>query len=75
MESILGLEFTQDSIKLLELGLAEDGPRFLRLNKIDLPANSIKEGIISAPNLVAAKLGAFLKENNITTKKVVPGAK
>jgi Tfp pilus assembly PilM family ATPase len=71
MESILGLEFTQNSIKLLELRVAEDGPQVLRLNKIDLPPNSTKDGIITTPHLVANKLSAFLKENNISTKKVV----
>jgi hypothetical protein len=71
MESILGLELTENTIKLLELKDTEKGLQVTRLNKIDLPPNSTKEGIIVEPHLVAAKVSAFLKENNISTKKAI----
>ncbi len=71
MESVLGLELTGNSIKLLELRVSEKGPQVTRLNKIDLPPNCTKDGIITEPRLVAAKLSTFLKENNISTKKVI----
>ena len=71
MESILGLELTENSLRLLELKDAENGPRVMRLDRIDLPPNSTKDGIITQPNLIAAKLAAFIKENNISTKKTI----
>lgn len=71
MESILGLELTENTLRLLELRVTENGPQVTRLNKIDLPPNCTKDGIIIEPRLVAAKLSTFLKENNISTKKVI----
>lgn len=71
MESILGLELAGDSIKLLELQITETGPRVIRLDKISLEPNSTKEGIIVNPHHVAARLSAFLKEKNISTKRAV----
>ena len=60
MESILGLELTENRLKLLELKGTEKGLQVARLNKIDLPPNSTKEGVIVEPRLVAAKINAFL---------------
>ncbi len=71
MESILGLELTQDKIKILEIQATEKGLEVAHLNKIDLPSQSIKEGIILEPKLVAERIAVFLKENNISTKKVI----
>jgi Tfp pilus assembly protein PilN len=71
MESILGLELTENTIKLLELQATEKGLQVSGIHRIDLPSNSTKEGIIVEPRIVAAKLGAFLKEKNISTKKVI----
>jgi Tfp pilus assembly PilM family ATPase len=71
MENILGLELTQNSLRLLELKDTEKGPQVIRLDKIDLPPDSTKDGVITQPNLVAAKLSAFIKENGISTKKVI----
>ena len=71
MESVLGLELTENAMRLLELREAEKGLQVIRLDKINLPPNSTKDGIIQNPQLVASKLSAFLKENNIATKKVI----
>jgi len=71
MESILGLELTQDKIKILEIQATKKGLEVAHLNKIDLPSQSTKEGIIIEPKLVAERIATFLRENNIPTKKVI----
>lgn len=71
MESILSLEITEDKIRILELCATEKGLELLRLDKLDLPPNCIKEGIIAEPKLVSEKLFNFIKENNISAKKTV----
>jgi len=71
MESILGLELAEDRIRVLEIGKTQNGLELLRLDKINLSTPSIKEGIIVGPKLIAERISAFLKENNISTRKAV----
>lgn len=71
MESILGIELTENKIKILEIHSTEKGLEATHLNKIDLPENSTKEGIITEPKLIAERIAAYLKENNISTRKAV----
>jgi len=71
MENVLGLEITEDKIRILELGATEKGWEPLHLAKLELPPNCIKEGIITEPKPIANTISAFIKENNIATKKAV----
>ena len=71
MENVLGFEITEDKIRILELGVTEKGWEPIRLAKLVLPPNCIKEGIIAEPKLIANIIAAFIKENNIATKKAV----
>lgn len=71
MESILGLEFTEDKIKILEIRSTAKGLELARLEKIDLPSESTKDGIIVEPNLIAGRISTFIRKNNISTKKAV----
>ena len=73
MESVLGLEISEDKIKILELCTTEKGAGLLPLRsaELDLPAESIREGVIVVPRLVSDKITNFIKENNIYTKQAI----
>lgn len=71
MESILGLALIEDKIKILEISTTEKGLAPLHLNTIDLPPDSVKEGIIVEPKLIAERISAFIKEKEISTKEVI----
>lgn len=71
MENILGIEFLGNKIKILEVCATEKGWQVLRLDKLDLPLESIKEGVLIEPKLIADKIVSFIRENNILAKKVI----
>jgi len=71
MGGILALEITENKIKILEVMTTGEGLQPLRLDTIDLPANSVKDGIIVEPKLISDRLAVFLKANKIFTKSVV----
>jgi Tfp pilus assembly protein PilN len=71
METVLGLEFTEEKIRILEIGLSEKKLELLCLNIVDLPSVNLREGVIVEPKLLAERISKFLKENNISTKKAI----
>jgi len=71
MSGILGLEFKDDCLKVLELLRSNGGLTVNRVDKITLPPGSFKEGVILDVKGVAAKISAFIKNNNITATKAV----
>lgn len=71
MDSLLGLTLSENRIVILELGATPRGLKLTRLDKIDLPAKSIKDGIIIEPRLVADKISAFIKANAIACHRAV----
>lgn len=73
MENILVLEIVDDEIKILELCTTQKvGELFpIRLNRIALPRACVREGLIIEPKLVSDAIVAFIKENNIYTKKAI----
>ncbi len=71
MENILGIEFLGNKIKILEVCATEKGWQALRLDKFDLPSESIKEGVLIEPKLIADKIFSFIRENNFLAKKVI----
>jgi Tfp pilus assembly PilM family ATPase len=71
MDSILGLEFAPEQIRILEMSTTQRGLAPLNLAKIELPVNSIREGVLVEPKFVAERISAFIKENKISTKKAI----
>lgn len=71
MEAVLGFEFIENKIKVLELLAAQNLPQVSLIDEITLPAGCVKDGVVSDPKLVAEKIGAFLRERNITQKDAV----
>ncbi|MEW6101767.1 MAG: pilus assembly protein PilM [Candidatus Omnitrophota bacterium] len=71
MENILGLEITEDKIKLIEARSFEKKWEALSFHNIGLPANSLKDGVIIEPKVTSEKISAFLKEKKISAKRVI----
>jgi len=71
MENILVLEISEDKIKILEIRSTEKGWQPLHCAKLDLPAGSTKDGVITDPKSIADKLISFAKEKKIAAKKAI----
>ena len=71
MENLLGFEFSEDKIKVLEVSLEQGVLSPLFLGSIDLPAQSTKEAAIVEPKNIADKISAFIKDNKLFAKKAV----
>ena len=71
MESVLGVEITEQKIKILQLNATEKGWEPIHLARMDSPPQSIKDGVIVKPKLIAEKISNYIKENKISTKKTV----
>lgn len=70
-DRVLGLEIAEDKIKILEISYSGRGLEVAGLGKQDLPSECIREGTIIQPKLLAESISAFIKEKNISTKKVI----
>lgn len=71
MENVLAVEIIGNQITILTIGISEKGWEILGLNNLDLPLNSINEGVIVEPKPVADKISAFIRDNKIIAKKAV----
>jgi len=71
LDRVLGLEIAEDKIKILEVALTSRGLEPVVIEKIALPPNSVREGTIIQPKLVADALSPLIKENKFSTKKTI----
>jgi Tfp pilus assembly PilM family ATPase len=71
MENVLAVEILGNKITILTIATSETAWEIVGLNNLDLPPNSINEGAIVEPKLVAEQISTFIKENKIIAKKVV----
>lgn len=71
MESVLGIEISEDKIKFLEARATEKGWQLLRMDNLDLSAGSLKEGVIAEPKQISEKISVFVKKNKISAKKAI----
>ncbi|MFH0877011.1 MAG: pilus assembly protein PilM [Candidatus Omnitrophota bacterium] len=73
MNSVLGLFVHGEKIKIVELCPSDKPSMYVPVSwgEIDLPPQSVRDGLIVSPRLVGEKITAYTKERNITAKQAI----